>query len=192
MAAAHNFAGLIATRVLLGAFEAVCLPLFTIITANWYRRAEQPMRIAAFYSMNGMGTIVGSFLSWALAHIRSPALHSYQIIFLTMGLITVLTAPVLYWKLDNNVGEARFLSPEDRVKAVERLRANQTGTGNREWKMHHVWEMLVEPKTWLFVAMTLLLNVGTSPLQWHMRPTDMRRRRRDKRLWSPPHWFVRI
>lgn len=55
MAGARNYHALLATRFLLGLFEAACLPLFTLIVSNWYRRAEQPLRIAAFYSMNGMG-----------------------------------------------------------------------------------------------------------------------------------------
>lgn len=48
MGACHNFGGLMATRFLLGLFEAACLPLFSIITSQWYRRAEQPMRVAAW------------------------------------------------------------------------------------------------------------------------------------------------
>ena len=48
------------------------------------------------------------------------------------------------------------------MQAIERLRANQTGTGSREFKWAHVFEALLEPKSWLFIGMTLLLNVGAS------------------------------
>lgn len=44
MAAAKNHHGVYVTRALLGLFEAGCLPLFSIITAQWYRRSEQPLR----------------------------------------------------------------------------------------------------------------------------------------------------
>lgn len=47
MAAPHNFGGLVATRFLLGLFEAGCLPLFSILTAQWYRRSEQPLRVVS-------------------------------------------------------------------------------------------------------------------------------------------------
>jgi hypothetical protein len=50
-------------------------------------------------------------------------------IFLFVGLITVVTVPFVYWKMDNNIALARFISDEDKPKAVERLRANHTGTG---------------------------------------------------------------
>lgn len=68
----------------------------------------------------------------------------------------------MYWKLDNDIPSARFLSDSDKPKAIERLRANQTGTGSREFKWSHILELALEPKTYLFVGMSLLLNVGAS------------------------------
>ncbi len=78
MAACHNYGGLMATRFLLGLFEAGCLPLFSIITSQWYRRAEQPTRVAAWYCTNGAATIVASALSNGLGHIKSDVLHEWQ------------------------------------------------------------------------------------------------------------------
>lgn len=45
---------------------------------------------------------------------------------------------------------------------MERLRANRTGTGSRRFESSHVVEAVLEPKTYLWIAMTLLLNVGAS------------------------------
>lgn len=78
MAASHNFGGLMATRFFLGLFEAGCLPLFSVITSQWYRRAEQPLRIAAWYSTNGMATIIAAALSYGLASIHSQFLFPWQ------------------------------------------------------------------------------------------------------------------
>ena len=65
----------------------------------------------------------------------------------------------MYWKIDNSVSDARFLTPEDRHKAVERLRANNTGTAaNNEFKWGQVFEALLEPKSWLFFCMTLCVK----------------------------------
>ncbi|KZT50875.1 MFS general substrate transporter [Calocera cornea HHB12733] len=162
MAGAHDYGGLLATRFLLGLFEAGCLPLFQLIIMSWYRRAEQPLRIAAYYGTNGASTIIGSALAFGLGHIKSPVLHSYQIIFLFFGLLTVISSFPIRWKLDNSIGEARFLSEEDRLKGIERLRANQQGTGTTEFKWRQAVECLLEPKTYLFFAMTFLLNVAAA------------------------------
>lgn len=78
MAACHNYTGLLATRFFLGLFEAGCLPLFSVITNQWYRRAEQPIRVAAWYGTNGIATIVAAALSYGLGHIKSDALHPWQ------------------------------------------------------------------------------------------------------------------
>ena len=83
-------------------------------------------------------------------------------IFLFVGLITVITAPFVYWRLDNDIGSARFLTEQERLQGIERLRANQTGTGNREFKMQHVVEAGLEIKSYLWIAMAMFLNIGAS------------------------------
>ena len=162
MAAAHSYGSLLAARFFLGLFEAGCLPLFSIITSQWFRRAEQPIRVAAWYSTNGIATIVASALSYGLGHIPSDTLEGWQIIFLFVGLVTIITTPFVYWKLDNDIPSARFLTEEEKPKALERLRANQTGTGSRELKGSHLIELFLEPKTYLWFALAMLLNVGAS------------------------------
>ncbi|KAI1169873.1 major facilitator superfamily domain-containing protein [Nemania sp. FL0916] len=160
--ACHNFPSLLATRFFLGLFEGGCLPLFSVITSQWYRRAEQPLRVAAWYGTNGLATIAASALSYGLGHIESSVLESWQIIFLFVGLATIATAPLIYWKLDNDIPSSRFLSESDKPKAIERLRANQTGTGSREFKWRQVGEIFLEPKTYLWVALSLFINAGAS------------------------------
>ena len=83
-------------------------------------------------------------------------------IFLFVGLVTIVTAPFVYWKLDNDVATARFLTEHERAQAIERLRANQTGTGTQELKWDHVLEIALEPKTYLWIGMALLNNIGAS------------------------------
>ena len=71
-----------------------------------------------------------------------------------------MTAPFVYWKLDNDVSSARFLTEEERRQGIERLRANQTGTGFYEFKWSQVWEMFLDPKSWLWIGMAVLPNMG--------------------------------
>lgn len=78
MAGCRNYSDLIAARFFLGLFEGGCLPLFSVITSHWYRRAEQPLRVAAWYGTNGLATIVAAALSYGLAHIPSDKLAPWQ------------------------------------------------------------------------------------------------------------------
>ncbi|KAK4946514.1 hypothetical protein LTR10_014366 [Elasticomyces elasticus] len=162
MAACHDYSSLLAARFFLGLFEGGCLPLFSVITSQWYRRSEQPIRVAAWYGTNGLATIVASALSYGLGSIKSHVLAEWQIIFLFVGLVTIISAPVVWWFLDNDIPSARFLTEPEKAQAIERLRANQTGTGNREFKWSHIAELAMEPKTYLWIGMSLCLNVGAS------------------------------
>lgn len=83
-------------------------------------------------------------------------------IFLFVGLVTIASAPFVYWRLDNDVSSARFLSETEKAQGLERLRANQTGTGSTEFKFSHVYEAAMEPKTYLWIGMAMLLNVGAN------------------------------
>jgi hypothetical protein len=88
--------------------------------------------------------------------------------------------------LDSNPAEARFLTPEERLWAIERLRDNNTGLETSEWrwgtiqqvgqssllvrsslitekiKGKQVLETLISPQIWLFVALSFCLNFGAS------------------------------
>ncbi|KAK3323125.1 major facilitator superfamily domain-containing protein [Cercophora scortea] len=156
-----NFTTLLVNRFFLGLFEAGCLPLFSVITAQWYRRSEQPVRIAAWYGTNGLATIAGAALCYGLGHINSPILKAWQIIFLVTGLITVATVPVIWFRLSNNPQTARFLTPTERLQCIERLRANQSGSStNNKISWHQVAELFLDVKTYLWVVMALANNLG--------------------------------
>ena len=47
-----------ATRFLLGSFEACVAPTFIAIVQMWYRRGEQTVRNAAWYAQLGVVNIV--------------------------------------------------------------------------------------------------------------------------------------
>lgn len=54
------------------------------------------------------------------------------------------------------------MTEHERAQAVERLRANQTGIGSRTFKWSHILEIVLEPKSYLWIGMSLLLNVGAA------------------------------
>jgi hypothetical protein len=64
--------------------------------------------------------------------------------------------------LDSTIQDARFLTEEEREMALERVRANQTGTGSTEFKWPHIWELIYDPKSWMFGLLALCLNCGAA------------------------------
>lgn len=78
------------------------------------------------------------------------------------GLITLITA-VLYWFLfPDSPTNAWFLTPEERAKAVFRIKENQTGVENKTFKKGQVIETMKDPKTWLFALFTALCQLPNS------------------------------
>lgn len=61
MTACNNFGSLMATRFLLGSFEASVAPTFISIIQEWYRRSEQTTRNAAWYAQLGVVNIVSLY-----------------------------------------------------------------------------------------------------------------------------------
>ncbi|CAI9626262.1 unnamed protein product [Alternaria burnsii] len=159
MAGARNFAGLMATRFLLGAFEAAIAPAFIAVVQMWYKRGEQTNRNAAWYAMLGIVNILGSLLSYGLGHIKSDLLHSYQIIFLFCGLLTVVVSVFVWFFMPDSPVEAKFLNDHEKLIAVERLRMNQMGVASRVWKWDHVLEAFMDPKTWLWFSMLTAVSI---------------------------------
>ncbi|KAK5702344.1 hypothetical protein LTS12_028355, partial [Elasticomyces elasticus] len=125
----------------------------------WYRRREQPGRLGSWYAMNGVVNMFGSLIAWGIGHIQSDIFASYQIIFLFFGLITVaFSFAVLVFMPDSPV-RAKFLKEEDKQIAIERLRMNQQGIENHQWKWAHVKEACYDLKTWLWFALIFAISL---------------------------------
>ncbi|KAI0033575.1 major facilitator superfamily domain-containing protein [Vararia minispora EC-137] len=154
-AAAHNFQGLIAARFFLGIFEATVAPCFITITQMWWRRREQTMRLSMWYAANGVTGMFGSLLAWGVGHI-SGSLRPYQVIFLFIGCISLGVAPFVWLILPDSPTKARFLSNDEKIVAVERLRANNQGTESKIWKWSQALEVLIDPKSYMWFAFMFL------------------------------------
>ncbi|RDX44014.1 MFS general substrate transporter [Lentinus brumalis] len=144
-AACNNFTGLIIVRTLLGVFECVCQPAFVFLSTMWYRREEQALVIGAFYSMNGFQQCVGGLIAYGVAQIQGQALKNWQILFTMLGCITFVWGIFVGFWLPDSPMRATCFSPEDRLLMAERVRKNETGIQNKEFKWYQVREALTDP-----------------------------------------------
>ncbi|KAH0167777.1 MFS general substrate transporter, partial [Aureobasidium melanogenum] len=162
LAGSRNYAGLMASRFFLGAFEAAVVPLFSMITIAFYRRSEQPFRVACWYSCYGLSTLISAPIVYGFGRVHSSTLYRYQVVYLFFGLLTICIGLITYWWAHDSPGEARYLSPEDRLKAVDRLKANQQGIVSHKFNWKQVIEAFTELKYWLFMVMVVAVNAGAS------------------------------
>ncbi|TRM68252.1 major facilitator superfamily domain-containing protein [Schizophyllum amplum] len=144
-AACHNFTGLIIVRTLLGIFECVCQPAFVFLSTMWYTREEQALVIGAFYSMNGFQQCVGGLIAYGIAQIKGAAIKNWQILFTLLGCATFVWGIFVAFWLPDSPMRAKCFSKEDRVLMAERVRKNETGIQNKEFKWYQVREAFTDP-----------------------------------------------
>ncbi|KAJ1028417.1 hypothetical protein NDA16_001584 [Ustilago loliicola] len=160
----HNFTGILVLRIMLGCFECVCQPAFVALSAIWYRKDEQARTITLWYCCNGLQAMFGGLFGFAFYHIQGAALASWRIMFLVLGLLTVIWGGAIVYILPVSPMKARGFSEEDRIKVIERVRGNQTGVQNRKFKMEHVWEAVKDPQMWALFLINLLNTIPTGGL----------------------------
>lgn len=157
-AATTNWTGLMVVRFFLGAAEASISPGFGLITGMFYKRSEQPFRSGIWFAGNSVAVMVGSLLGYAIAHIQD-SLGPWRWLFIIFGVVTLLWAGVLLWFLPDTPQTARFLTPEEREMAVNRVRENQTGIKENHWKWGQAFEAMTDAKVWLIVLYQLANSV---------------------------------
>ncbi|KAL3433245.1 major facilitator superfamily domain-containing protein [Aspergillus tetrazonus] len=157
MALAFNDKGLIAVRFFLGATEAAIAPGLSIVVSMWYRRSEQPFRHGIWFQGITIAGIFGGLVAYGIGHIRSIA--PWKAVFLIFGAITIAWAFVLFWWLPDTPMNARFLSADDRRKAVSRVSENMTGIKNDKFKLDQFVEALLDIKCWALVLIQITCSI---------------------------------
>ncbi|CAL3966223.1 hypothetical protein PZA11_002943 [Diplocarpon coronariae] len=162
MAAVQSFAGAVAVRFFLGVFEAAVTPGFALFTSQWYTREEQGTRTGIWFSFNGFAQIFGCLVAYGISvgvKRHGAAIASWQMVFLTIGLITVMVGGIFLSSMPDSQLNAKFLTPQERLMAIERIRKNQQGVGNKHFKMYQLREALTDPMTWAFVLFALVADI---------------------------------
>lgn len=162
--ACTNFAGVATNRFLLGTFEAVVNPGFVLIMGMWWTAAEQPLRLEAYYCTNGIATMVGGLLGYAIGHITTGSLARWQYVFLIFGSVSIVWGVVVLLFLPDLPSTAKFLTERERYVAVERVARNRQGVKNSRFKRYQLVQTLRDPKTWILFVMAVGAQVPNSAL----------------------------
>ncbi|KAK4545163.1 hypothetical protein LTR36_003714 [Oleoguttula mirabilis] len=165
--AVENFKGAVAVRFMLGVCEAAVTPGFALITSQWYTKKEQGTRVGIWFSFNGFAQIFGGLVAYGIAtgtQKHPAAIAGWKIVFLLTGCLTIAVGIIFLFVVPDNQLNARWLSKEDRILAIERIRVNQQGVGNKHFKWYQFREALTDPLTWAFVAYALVADIPNGGL----------------------------
>jgi MFS family permease len=150
--ACKSFAGIATNRFLLGLLEASVNPGFVLIMSMWYTAAEQPLRLESYYCTNGVATMFGGLIGYAVGHIKG-GLPRWMYVFLIFGAASTLMGIITLIFLPDLPTTAKFLDPRQREIAVERVAGNRQGVKNKHFKTYQAWQTLYDPKTWILFIM---------------------------------------
>lgn len=146
-------------RFFLGALEGSITAGFLVLTVMFYRHDEIPRRVGTWFLMNGSAQICAGFISWCLLQVQHPPIGLWRIYFLMCGGITILLSIAYALFLPDSPTTAKFLTHQEKIWALERIKDNQTGVENKHWKSEQAWEAMCDPKLWLFALFSLLDNI---------------------------------
>lgn len=175
-----SFAGLIICRFLLGMFEGGLLGGILVYLAMFYRRHAMVYRIGLFYCAAPLSGAFGGLLASGLAKIEFGGYNRWPWIFFSKlikscvlkwanratveGAITVVFGLVCFITMPNTPSDAKFLSEEERLLAMIRLKEDSHGANTVEdvneekFRWHWVRMAFRAPQTYFCsVAWILLL-----------------------------------
>jgi len=136
--------------------------------------------------MNGGQQVVGGLLAYCFSLIKSPpsTLSGWQAIFLTYGSFTILWGFFVLWWLPGELESrapllallfqlmcsvdspmrAKCFSEEDKKLIIERVRSNQTGIQNKQFRPEQMKEALLDPQSWCYCLIAVCTTLPTSGL----------------------------
>ncbi|CUM51117.1 unnamed protein product [Debaryomyces fabryi] len=156
-----QYAGFIALRTILGMLESAVTPAFVILTSQWYKKEEQFIRTALWFGCNGIGQIIGAgAISYNLfVNADSYSIEAWKLLFIITGVLTIALGFVVMVHIPDTPTKAWFLSDEEKTLVVERIRSNQQGFGNKNFKKDQFIEAVTDIQTWFFAIFTIANNI---------------------------------
>ncbi|CAE7030616.1 Allantoate transport protein [Pyrenophora teres f. teres] len=140
--------GLYVQQFFLGFVESIIPTGFMTIISSYYTQREQAIRQSWWFSSTGLFTIIGGALNYGFAQITSSALKRWQYIYLLAGCLTLVFGIWCFF-IPNSCAEAWFLTPTERIVAVERLRKGATGVRCQKIKASQIKEAAKDVKFYL-------------------------------------------
>ncbi|KAI2602046.1 major facilitator superfamily domain-containing protein [Hypoxylon sp. NC1633] len=154
--ACSNFAGLATLRFFLGFFEVYTAPATIIIFGSWYTKKEQVTRLLIWYTCYGFSNVLSGFFSWAIY--QAPAFR-WQSLFIFYGGITSVIGIICFFWLAQSPTDASWLTEEEKLIALERVRKNKTGT--EVWRVNwaQLREAFVDIRFWIIFLLDISLGL---------------------------------
>ncbi|KAL4772080.1 major facilitator superfamily domain-containing protein [Aspergillus nidulans var. acristatus] len=142
-ALAKDFKGLLLTRLFLGALYML---------SSFYNRKEIATRISILYTGNILATAFAGLIAADVFHgmQNMSGIKGWQWLFILQGMVTFVVAVLSVFTLPDDPRHTRWLSPDQRKLAYERIVADTVGARRQSSTMRGLKEAASDPRLWLF------------------------------------------
>lgn len=149
-----SYTGLLVARFFLGLCEGGMLGGIIVYLAMFYERHDMGWRIGLFFVATPVSGAFGGLLATGLARISYNGYNGWPWIFFIEGVMTVIYGLVCMYFLPNTPSHAGFLTPEEKIVAMARLRIDAKGSVTEDdverekFDWHWVLLALKSPNLW--------------------------------------------
>jgi MFS family permease len=149
-----NYASLLATRLLLGAFESGLFPCLTLYLSTFYQPLEQARRVSYLFVASALSGGLGGVLAYGLTNLHGAnGLAGWRWLFLVEGIISIVVGIATIFLLPDNFETAWWLCEEEKVimrarNENARLYQGKSAT-NDVFDRAEVKLAFRDPKVWL-------------------------------------------
>ncbi|KAF6829258.1 MFS transporter [Colletotrichum plurivorum] len=158
-----NVGGLYAVRLVLGACEAGLFPALNLYLTMVYKRDEQAKRVSYLFVCTAIAGAFGGLLAYSILKMDGVAGYAgWRWVFIIEGIFSIIIAPIIWWGLPNDPGNAYFLTAEE--KRMMKVRAIQRAQymGSEEFSWEEVKIAMLDPKIGLIQFCQDILLYGFS------------------------------
>jgi MFS family permease len=145
-----NFPGFYVLRFFLGMLEACVSPTLILMVSMWYKQNERATRIGWFYAGNLSTSVVGGGIAYGVTFFEG-AIAPWKLLYIILGALAVLNGIIVLLFLPDSPMQAHFLTAEEKIAALERVRLDQAGVHNKHIKRYQIIETFKDIRTWLMV-----------------------------------------
>lgn len=149
----QTYGGLLATRFLLGFFEAGVFPGSFYLISFWYKREESHKRFAIYFCSVVLASAFGGLLASAIAKMDGVGgLSNWRWIFILEGILSILVAGAAFFLVSDFPSEAVWLSEKEKHFVLKSTKVDET-TSTGQVSRRDVSEFFKDPKNYLGAIM---------------------------------------
>ncbi|KAJ7161878.1 major facilitator superfamily domain-containing protein [Mycena crocata] len=171
IAATTSYAGLITTRVLIGALEAGYFPCIVrrilYFWTFWYTPAELAMRVAALYSAASLSGFIGGFLAYAISY-ANGVLSGWQWLFILEGIPPVLVGILTFFALPSYPEKSSWLSDAEKQLILQHLHKDAPTIHGKTFDWGAARLLFTDPTYYSFTAAWICAGVGGSGISFSL------------------------